>query len=61
LSCSVSRRRTGIELGASTCRHVKILTLSDHDRAQNVEIREPGAKRPAIRVERMDLKGIDFD
>lgn len=29
--------------------------------AQNVEIREPGAARPAIRVERMDLVGIDFD
>ncbi len=29
--------------------------------AQNVEIREPGAPRPAIRVERMDLVGIDFD
>lgn len=29
--------------------------------ARNVEIREPGAPRPAIRVERMDLVGIDFD
>jgi hypothetical protein len=29
--------------------------------AQNVEIREPGATRPAIRVERMELMGIDFD
>ena len=29
--------------------------------AQNVEIRESGAPRPAIRVERMDLVGIDFD
>ena len=29
--------------------------------AQNVEIREPGASRPAIRVERMELLGIDFD
>ncbi len=29
--------------------------------AQNVEIREPGAERPAIRVERMELLGIDFD
>jgi Domain of Unknown Function (DUF748) len=29
--------------------------------AQNVEIREPGATRPAIRVERMELRGIDFD
>jgi hypothetical protein len=29
--------------------------------AENVEIREPGATRPAIRVERMDLRGIDFD
>ena len=29
--------------------------------AQNVEIREPGASRPAIRVERMELVGIDFD
>src|SRR5262249_23957572 len=29
--------------------------------AQNVEIREPGAVQPAIRIERMDLVGIDFD
>ncbi|MGH7359280.1 MAG: DUF748 domain-containing protein, partial [Candidatus Rokuibacteriota bacterium] len=29
--------------------------------AQNVEIREPGVDRPAIRVERMELTGIDFD
>ena len=29
--------------------------------AQNVEIREPGASQPAIRVERMELVGIDFD
>jgi hypothetical protein len=29
--------------------------------AENVEIREPGATRPAIRVERMELRGIDFD
>jgi hypothetical protein len=29
--------------------------------AENVEIREPGAERPAIRVERMELVGIDFD
>jgi hypothetical protein len=29
--------------------------------AQDVEIREPGAARAAIRVERMDLTGIDFD
>jgi hypothetical protein len=28
---------------------------------QNVEIREPGAARPAIRIERMDVTGIDFD
>jgi hypothetical protein len=28
---------------------------------ENVEIREPGAPRPAIRVDRMDLQGIDFD
>jgi hypothetical protein len=28
---------------------------------QNVELREPGATRPAIRVERMELVGIDFD
>src|SRR5262249_49351885 len=27
----------------------------------NVEIREPGAARPAIRVERMELAGIDFE
>ena len=29
--------------------------------AQDVEIREPGVDRPAIRVERMELTGIDFD
>jgi hypothetical protein len=29
--------------------------------ADNVEIREPGARVPAIRVERMELVGIDFD
>ena len=29
--------------------------------AQNVEMREPGAERAAIRVERMELQGIDFD
>jgi hypothetical protein len=29
--------------------------------ARNVEIREPGAERPAVRVDRMDLVGIDFD
>ena len=29
--------------------------------ATNVEIREPGVDRPAIRVERMELTGIDFD
>jgi hypothetical protein len=29
--------------------------------AQNVELREPGVERPAIRVERMELTGIDFD
>ena len=29
--------------------------------AENVEIREPGATQPAIRVERMELQGIDFD
>jgi hypothetical protein len=28
---------------------------------QNVELREPGSTSPAIRVERMDLGGIDFD
>ena len=28
---------------------------------ENVEIREPGADRPTIRVERMSLTGIDFD
>jgi hypothetical protein len=28
---------------------------------QNVEIREPGVDHPAIRVERMELTGIDFD
>ena len=29
--------------------------------AENVEIQEPGAARPAIRVQRMELRGIDFD
>lgn len=29
--------------------------------AQNVEVRAPGAARPTIRVERMDLVGVDFD
>src|SRR5262249_2517147 len=32
-----------------------------HSWAQNVEIWGPGAAQPAIRVERMDLVGIDFD
>ncbi|WP_410967302.1 hypothetical protein, partial [Salmonella sp. SAL4436] len=29
--------------------------------AQNVAVREPGVREPAIRVEYMDLVGIDFD
>jgi hypothetical protein len=38
-----------------------VATSRGNSWAQNVEIREPGAPRPAIRVERMDLVGIDFD
>ncbi|HEX2501386.1 MAG TPA: DUF748 domain-containing protein [Methylomirabilota bacterium] len=38
-----------------------VATSKGNSWAQNVEIREPGVERPAIRVERMELLGIDFD
>ncbi len=38
-----------------------VLTSKGHSWGEKVEIRTPGAERPAIRVERMDLVGIDLD
>jgi hypothetical protein len=37
------------------------LASTGHAWAEGVEIRAPGASRPAIRVERMDLVGIDLE
>jgi hypothetical protein len=37
------------------------LASKGHGWAEGVEIRAPGASRPAIRVERMDLVGIDLE
>src|SRR5262249_33447836 len=39
----------------------QILASKGNSWAQDVEIRAPGASRPAIRVERAELLGIDFD
>jgi len=41
--------------------HGTVLASKGNSWAQNVEIRMPGASRPAIRVERAELVGIDFD
>jgi uncharacterized protein involved in outer membrane biogenesis len=38
-----------------------VATSKGNSWAQDVEIRAPGAKQPAISVERMELVGIDFD
>jgi hypothetical protein len=38
-----------------------LATSKGNSWAENVEIREPGVQRPAIRVARMELVGIDFD
>jgi hypothetical protein len=38
-----------------------VATSKGNSWAEKVEIRAPGAQRPAISVERMDLVGIDFD
>ena len=38
-----------------------VATSKGNSWAQNVAIREPGVERPAIRIERMELLGIDFD
>jgi hypothetical protein len=38
-----------------------VLASKGNSWAQDVQIRAPGEERPAIRVERMDLVGIDFD
>jgi hypothetical protein len=38
-----------------------MLASTGNSWAQDVEIRAPGAERPTIRVERMDLVGIDVD
>ena len=39
----------------------RVLASKGNSWAQDVEIRAPGASRPAIRVERAELVGIDFD
>jgi uncharacterized protein involved in outer membrane biogenesis len=38
-----------------------VLASRGNSWAQNVEVRAPGAERPTIRVERMELIGVDFD
>lgn len=38
-----------------------VLASKGNSWAENVEIRAPGGTRPIVRVERMDLVGIDFD
>src|SRR5262249_38757644 len=62
----VQAERSGRFSGDSRSRIVlkddqQILASKGNSWAQDIEIRAPGASRPAIRVERAELVGIDFD
>ena len=58
----LSGRFNGDSTNHIALRHGTLVAASKGNSwAQNVEIRGPGAARPAIRVERMELMGIDFD